>query len=277
MRRSRAISGVLIGLGLLTAAPALAATQRGKVSLRGSLGFTTLALGDINDQIRSARDEFLADTLVEESRWDPFGGAPDFGIEVDVQLTPVLSAGLGFSSQGGTRRHEAFRVFSIDPSTGEPANTESLDEDLKYSAWDVVGTLGLWVPSAPGLHFGVQLGLARGTFEQQATHLDDSGRDLPFLEISQGDWKGTGVVLGAFTGYEQPLSSVLSLSSRMGYRYRNIRRPDGTLRTTHWGDTGNERHWESGPLLDDEGNPMELDLSGFYFRIGLALGLGGRE
>ena len=85
------------------------------------------------------------------------------------------------------------------------------------------------------------------------------------------------MVLGAFTGYEQPLSSALSLCTRMGYRYRNIRRPDGVLRTTHWGDTGNERQFEPGPLMDADGNPMELDLGGFYFNLGLSLGFGARE
>ena len=277
MRRLRAVSGVLIALELLTAAPAHAATGQAKTTIRGWLGFSTLALGDINDEIRSRRDEFLADTLVDEATWDPFGGAPNLSLELEVQLTPVLSAGLGVSSQRGSRRLESFLIYSRDPDTGEPAGVESFDQDLKFSAWDVVGTLGLWVPSAPGLHFGVQLGLVRGTFERQGTHLYDTGLELPFLEIEQGDWRGTGVVLGAFTGYEQPLSSTLSLFSRIGYRYRNIRRPDGVLRISHWGDTGNERTWESGPLLDSEGNPMELDLGGFYFNLGLSLGLGARE
>ena len=277
MRMLRGVPGVLIALGILSVAPAHAATQQGKTTLRGWLGFSTLALGDINDQIRSQRDDFLADTLLDEAKWDPLGGAPNLGFELEVQLTPVLSAGLGFSSQRGSRRHQAFLVYSRDPDTGEPSGIESFDEDIKFSAWDVVGTLGLWVPSAPGLHFGAQLGLARGTFESQATHLFDTGIELPFLQVEQGDWRGTGVVLGAFTGYEQPLSSALSLCTRMGYRYRNIRRPDGVLRTTHWGDTGNERQFEPGPLMDADGNPMELDLGGFYFNLGLSLGFGARE
>jgi len=277
MRMLTAVPGILIALGLIIAAPAHAATEPGRVSLRGWLGFTTVSLADINGEIRSARAEFLADTLVEEPHWDPFGGTANLGLEMEVQLTPVFSAGLGFSSQKGSLRLEALKVFSTDPATGEPAEVESFEEEPRYSSWDVVGTLGLWVPSAPGLHFGVQLGLVRGTLEMEGTHLFDTFTDLPFLEFTQGDWKGTGVVLGAFTGYEQPLSPELSLSTRMGYRYRKISTPDGILRTTRWGDQGNSREWASGPPLDSDGNPMDLDLGGFYINIGLSLGFGGGD
>ena len=107
-------------------------------------------------------------------------------------------------------------------STGEPAEIEDFDRTLRVSAWDAVGTLGLWVPSAPGLHFGAQLGLVRGTFKTYQVHIFSTFNQGEFTEFRDGEWKGTGVVLGAFTGYEQPLPAGLTLTSRMGYRYRKI-------------------------------------------------------
>lgn len=268
-------SALLLALGLLSASPALAAVDPGRVTLRGSSGFTTLSLKRINEDILTIRDAFKADTLVDESRWDPFGGAPSFRVELDAQLTKVFSAAIGFSMQSGNVRHEAFRVLSIDPDTGEDAEIESFDQDERFQAWDVVGTLGLWVPSAPGLNFGLQAGYVRGTYRTERAHLTDTFTDLPSMEIGTGTWRGSGVVLGAFTGYERPVTTDLSISTRIGYRYRRIGRLDGTFVETVWGDQGNERSWESGPLTDLSGRVMPLDLSGTYFDIGLTLGFGG--
>lgn len=275
MRMLRAVSGVLIALGLMTTAPAHASTERGKTSFRGWWGYTSLTLGDINNAIRSDWARFQADTLAEEVNWNAFGGAPNLGLELEVQITPGISAGLGFSSQRGSRRLEAVR--SLDDTVNFSSLRETFEEDLRFSAWDVVGTLGFWLPSAPGLHAGVQLGVVRGKFETDRTHFFDSSSELPFQEFTRGEWKGTGVVLGAFSGYDLPLSSTLSLSSRMGYRYRNIKSPKGTLRSTLYADQGDERRWETGPLLGPGGNPLDLDLGGLYFNVGLCLGLGGRE
>ena len=276
MRMLMAVWGALITLGLMAAGPSQAAIETGRTSFRGWWGFTTLALGDINDGIRSRREGFRADTLViDDLIWDPMGGAPNLGLELEVQLTPVISAGLGFSSQRGSRRLEAVRGL-LDTINFVEID-DSQEEDLQFSAWDVVGTLGLWVPSAPGLHFGGQLGIVRGTFESRGTHFYDASNDIPFLEFTQGKWKGTGIVLGVFTGYEQQVSSTFSVSSRMGYRYRNVSTPNGLSERTNFGDNGNEREWEMGRLVDSQGNPIGLDLGGFYFNIGLSLRLRGAE
>jgi hypothetical protein len=262
-------------LVLVGATTATAAVDPGRVTLRGSSGFSTLALNRLNEDIIAMRDAFLADTLVEESRWDPFGGSPSFRVEIETQLTKVYSAGIGFSLQRGDVRHEAFRVFSTDPLTGEAAEIESIDQTPRIEAWDLVGTLGLWVPSAPGLHFGLQLGYVRGTYRTEEGHLKDTFTDLPSMSIATGSWRGSGAVLGLYTGYERPVTSDLSISTRIGYRYRRIGRLEGLFSKTTWGDQGNEREWESGPLLDAAGRVMPLDLSGTYFDIGLSLGFGG--
>ena len=262
---------------ILGATPALAATDPGRVTLRGSSGFTTLSLNHLNEDIKGYRDALRADTLVDEARWEPFGGTPSFRVELDAQLTKVFSAAIGFSAQNGHVRHEAFRVISRDPSTGEDAEIESFDEDVRVQAWDVVGTLGLWVPSSPGLNFGLQLGYVRGTYRRDESHLIDTFTGLPSMEIGAGTWHGSGIVLGAFTGYERPVTSDLSVSTRIGYRYRRIGRLEGTFIQTTWGDQGNERSWEDGPLLDRAGHVMPVDLSGSYFDIGLTLGFGGCE
>ena len=271
------VPGLLVAASLLAAVPAHALIQPGKARLRASLGFTTLNLGDINDEIRAARTAFLADTLTDESSWDPLGGAPNLSAELDVQITPVVSAGIGFSAHRSSIRHNAFKILSVDIDTGEPAEFEHFDENVKVNAWDVVGTLGLWVPSAPGLHFGAQVGMVRGTFERESWYLIESFSVEANMQQKLGDWKGTGVVLGAFTGYEQPITSGLAFSSRVGYRYRRIGNPSGTLLTVDWGDQGNSREVEIGQLLDVNGNPMDLDLGGFYFNVGVSMSLGGGE
>lgn len=277
MRMRNVVRGMLVAMSLVVAVPAYAVTLPGKARLRASLGFTTLTLGDINDEIRSDRDAFMSDTLTDESSWDPLGGAPNLGVELDVQITPVVSAGVGFGTHRSSIRHNAFRVLSLDIDTGEPAEFEQFDEKVKVSAWDVVGTVGLWVPSAPGLHFGAQVGMVRGTFERESWYLIESFSVEANMQQKLGSWNGTGVVLGAFTGYEQPITSQLSFASRVGYRYRKIGSPSGTLLTIDWGDQGNSREVEPGPLLDPDGNPMELDLGGFYFNVGLSMSLGGGE
>lgn len=276
MRMRNVVPGLLVAAGLMAAVPAHALTQPGKARLRATMGFTTLTLGDINDEIRSRRDAFMADTLTDEASWDPLGGAPNLGVELDVQITPVVSAGIGFSAHRNSIRQNAFRILSLD-EFGEPAEFEQFDEHLKLSAWDVVGTVGLWVPSAPGLHFGAQAGLIRGTFQRESWYLIESFSVEANMQQKQGDWKGTGVVLGAFTGYEQPITTQLAFSSRVGYRYRRIGSPTGSLTTINWGDQGNEREVEIGPLLDAAGNPMSLDLGGFYFNVGVSMSLGGGE
>ena len=268
---------VLVALGLFAAVPALAATDPGRVTFRGSSGFTTFALTRVNDDIRATREAFLSDTLVQDTRWGPFGGSPNFRIEMDIQLTKIFSAGLGVSSQAGSVRHEALRVFSVDPQTGEDAEIESFEQEPRFEAWDVVGSLGLWVPSAPGLNFGVQLGYVRGTYRTEQTHLIDTFTQLPSMEIATGEGRGSGVVLGAFTAYERPVTADLSVYTRIGYRYRRIGRLDGLLTVTTWGDQGNSREWESGPLSDANGHAMPLDISGSYFDLGLTLGFGGAD
>jgi hypothetical protein len=271
-----AVSGALVLVGLFAAAPAQSVSLPGKAKLRAWMGFNTMPLGDINDRIRAERQAFLADTLTDEAIWDPFGGAPGLGAELDVQINTILSAGIGFSALRGSIRQEAFRVFSLDPDSGEPAELEDFDRTLKVSSWDVVGTLGLWVPSAPGLHFGAQLGLVRGTFKSDVVHIFSTFNQGEYTEFQEGEWKGTGVVLGAFTGYEQSLSSALSLTSRIGYRYRKVGSPEGVLRILTLDENeGTSYEWEHGPLLDPDGDPVSLDLGGFYFKVGLSMGLGG--
>ena len=158
------------------------------------------------------------------------------------------------------------------------AEVEDFDQALKVSAWDLVGTLGVGVPSAPGLHFGAQVGLVRGTFKRDLVHIFSTFSAGEYTELREGEWKGTGVVLGAFTGYEQSLTSALSLTSRIGYRYRKIGSPEGVERILTLDENeGTSYEWEAGPLLDPEGNPMSLDLGGFYFKVGLTMGLGSGE
>lgn len=278
MRMRNWVPGMVIALGLFVAAPVHAVALPGKARLTGWLGFATLSLGDLNDQIRADQTAFMVDTLTDEVTWDPIGGAADLGVELNVQLTPVISAGIGFSSHRNSVRQEAFRIMSYDIDTGEPAEVEDFDQALKVSAWDVVGTLGLWVPSAPGLHFGAQLGVVRGTFASDRVHVLSTFSSGEYTEFLNGEWKGTGIVFGGFTGYDQSVTSALSISSRIGYRYRKVGSPEGILRNLTLDENeGTSYEWEAGPLLAADGQPMSLDLSGFYFKVGLSMAIGGSE
>jgi hypothetical protein len=273
MRLPSAVRTALSAIGMLAASTAFAAPP-GTVTIRGLAGFATMTHGAINRQIEDQRAEFLADTLLEDATWNPLGGAANVGVELDAQVTPVVSVGFAYSAQRGSRRNEAARTFSLD-EFGEPAEFEQFQEEPRFSAWDLVGTVGLWVPSAPGLHFGGQLGVVRGTFSTQTVHIFStfSGE---FTQQTWGSWTGTGLVAGVFTGYEQPVSSALSVSTRLGYRYRQVRHPEGMLRILHLDENeGTSYEWEEGPLLDAEGNPMKLDLGGYYFNVALSVRLGG--
>lgn len=278
MRYRDTLPGMVAVLGLLLTTSAAASGLPGQARLRGTLGFTTLGLADLNGRIRAERDAFMADTLTDEARWDPLGGAPAVGFEVDVRLSPRLTAGLGFSAHHSAVRHEAFQVLSVDPGTGEPAEVDEFDESLRLSAWDVVGTVGVWVPSAPGLHFGGQLGMVRGKLESERVRIFSTFSSGEFTRTDRGEWTGTGLVLGAFTGYDQSVTSTLSLSSRLGYRYRKISAPEGVVRTLVLDENeGTSYEWEAGPLVDSTGRRMSLDLGGFYFNMMLSLGFGGGE
>jgi hypothetical protein len=278
MRIRNAVPGALVVLGLFAAEPARPMSLPGQAKLRTWFGFNTMPLSDINDRIRAERDAFLADTLTDEATWDPLGGAPSVGVELDVQINSVVSAGIGFSALRGSVRQEAFRIMSYDFDTGEPAEIEDFDRTLEVSAWDVTGTVGLWVPSAPGLHFGAQLGLVRGTFKSDDVHVFSTFSAGEFTEFRNGEWKGTGVVVGAFTGYEQPLPAGLALTSRIGYRYRRIGSPEGVLRILTLDENeGTSYEWEHTPLTDAAGNPMSLDLGGFYFKVGVSMAIGGGQ
>jgi hypothetical protein len=274
MRTRITLPALFTALGIAVAECSHAAAQPGQATLRAWVGFNTLALGDINNKIKAEHDAFLADTLVDESRWDPLGGAPELGGELEVQISPTWSASLGFSRQRSSVRHEMLRVFSLDPDTGEPAEIESNDETLQIKAWDVVGSLIYWVPSAPGLHFGGQVGVVRATYTSDHWYLIDTNTILPDMINTFGEFKGTGAVLGAFTGYQQSLTPHLGFTSRVGYRYRNVDEPKGNTLLTQWGDQGNAREWEFGSLLDSTGRTMGADLSGFYFKVGLSLTIG---
>jgi hypothetical protein len=202
------------------------------------------------------------------------GGAPEVGGELEIQITPTISASLAVSRQRASVRHELIRVFSFDPDSGEPAEIETTDETVKVTLWDAVASMTYWVPSAPGLHFGGQFGLVRGKYEVDNWYLIDTNTVLANMIFTDGTYEGTGAVLGAYTGYQQSLTSTLGFTSRIGYRYRNVDEPKGNSFLTEWGDEGNAREWEFGPLLDKTGRTMSLDMSGFYFKVGLSLTIG---
>src|SRR5687768_8885965 len=89
----------------LTAPANVWALDPGSIYLRGSLGYATQSLEDVNDDI--AFNAFDLSPLATRLDWDEFGGAVPFGLEVGRQFSDHLSGGIGFTYQKSGVEHFA--------------------------------------------------------------------------------------------------------------------------------------------------------------------------
>jgi hypothetical protein len=243
----------------------------GSIYVRGSVGYAAQSLRDLNDDISlEAATWRPVSTSLD---WEEFGGAVPFGLEGGFQFSDRLSGGIGFTYQKGKVEHFAALDF-FDSGSGV-SYLGDLNEDQDLTLLDFYGALTVWIPQAPGLHFGGQLGIARGKLEI-ADGVDVSGDDGSFLTaVGNGDADGTGISAGIYAGYEVALSPMFGLSGRAGYLYCNVGELEGTYTIVGDSDTGPIDSSTSGPVTDFNGGRMDFDFSGLRASAAVTLRFGG--
>lgn len=242
------------------------AGEPGSIYLRGSVGLATQSLGDVNDDIARVGSDL--GEISSRIDWEEFGGAVPFGIEGGFQLDQRISWGIGFTYQKSNVEH--FAVL-------DPGGTifGDIGEDNDLSMLDLYGTVTLWIPQTPGLHFGGQLGIVRGNYDiSDFVDLAD-GAGAFVVGAGSGDADATGLSLGIYAGYEAALSPGFALSGRLGYHYLNVGEMEGTY--TFIGEDQDGPIYDSGvgPVTDSAGRPMDFDLSGIRASAAITVHFGG--
>lgn len=228
------------------------------IYMRGSVGFATQSLADVNDDIELVGSSYSP--LATSLDWEKFGGAVPFGVEGGYQFSDRLSGGIGFTYQKSKVEHDGTLDFT-DTGSGTSYFAD-LGEDQDLSLLDFYGTLTLWIPEAPGLHFGGQLGVARGKLDF-ADFIDLTASDGTFLiGAGTGDADATRFSAGIYAGYEATLTPVFGLSGRVGYHYLNLGEMEGTYTFVGDSDTGPLNLSATGPVTDSNGGSMDFDFSG---------------
>jgi hypothetical protein len=183
-----------------------------------------------------------------------------FGLEFGYQYSERWSWAFGFTWHKSTVEHVAALNF-VDPESGATYVGEEIeDEDLKLL--DMYGTAMLWIPHAPGLHLGAQLGFAMGSLDY-VDGIDLRGNNTSFAVLTgNGEANGTGFSAGLYAGYEVTVTPRLGLSARFGYVHCDLGKMEGAYRihgTTNAGPVRGEAH---GPVTDSNGETLDWDLSG---------------
>jgi len=264
------IAGLALACLMTITCTSHAAPDPGTFYLRGFLGYASQALGDVNDEIENT-GSFLS-LVSTRTDWEKIGGAVPFGAEFGYQFSPMVSLGVGLGYQRSSRDHSADIDF-IDPSSGT-ATAGLVTEEPKLSIFDFFGTVTLWAPSAPGLHFSGQLGVARGKY-QITQNVDVASSDGTF-EVStfEGSAEKTTVLAGIFAGYEWPISPMAGVAGRVGYRFCKLSTPEGDFTYLGQTEAGPFSDSGSGPLTDMNGNTMDVDFSGVLIELGFTVRLG---
>lgn len=209
-----------------------------------SLGYGGQSLKDINTDIKD--DEQLIQSLGIPVNFNTFGGALDIGFELGYHISPVVSLGACLNYQGN----------KITDSYSDV--TGSLSIERSASIVNIMGNIGLWLPAAPGFHFGIGGGIGIG----------NAGLDLRFADFTDptnnlqtdGNWNGNGFIAEGFTGYRLHLAPAFNLLFRGGYRYRNLGQFSGSIQSLQLGNS-------MGPYQNNAGQPLDFDFSGLYFGI----------
>jgi len=255
---------ILPGISLiLLATPTLGLSQTDdvQVSIGKSMtvsffvGVGTQALGDVNDNIEAVETQLKQQGF--QTEFEKFSSVVfDLGGEFDYRLTETVSV-------GGTVNAQWNGAGSTATSATERETSES---DLLYL--DLTVAASYWFPSVPGLCAGVNAGYGR-TYLDQALSFRDSAAPANDFD-AKGEWDGSGFVFGAFAGYERYLKEYLTVYGKAGYQRRDMGTLAGGWTSSQLGDNSN-------PPTDVNGNPLEFDLSGFYFRVGVGFAFGTPE
>lgn len=220
--------------------------KKGSFSVNGHLGYGTLAMGDVNDSIDQIED-VLRDLGVP-ANFDNVGGSVFYGGSVAYQISEAL--GLDIAA--------TYQTKTVDNRYTDQEG--SFSDEVQVEIFDVVASLQLWVPSAPGFLLGVGGGFGKGE-TAQLTSVEvfvDPGSS----QWVHGEGDGSGFVFGVFAGYRVNLSNEAHLLMQAGYDHRNLGSFEATVSDSEGGRaTGTTEN--------------EYDFSGIYIALGLGLHFGG--
>ena len=235
------------------AAPALAQPRPGSFFVRGSMGEASKSLNDWNDEIRADHETYGRSLL---GSGDLPGGIP-LGVEAGYNVSERYSVAVAFTYQ-----KSAASGAGLDPFT----SSYTSDHEIAVLGW--TASVSVWVPKAAGLFLAADVGAGFGTAKSETHFVDDQNPANSF--DTKGEWDGVAPIGGVFVGYQwiAPEGDVLAFV-RGGYRFQNLGELDGTVTSPQLGS-------RTGPPLDNAGQPIGTDYSGFQLVVGLGYAFGGK-
>lgn len=217
-----------------------------------NLGLQNPSLGDVNDYLSSNEDIFESSSGINVN-WDEFSTVVIFGGEIGKRVSKTASLGVRASYQSQ----------KINSSFSNAIGTISYDPE--YQLVDISARIKFTLPDKPQLYLGFSGGFASAKFtEYMAGRFPSDPQSNLTLET---EFTGAGVSFGGFGGYQVDVGSSFVLQAEVGYTYCNLGSFDGYADSPEFG------HYE-GPALDNSGQEMDFDFSGFGIRVGGVVFLG---
>ena len=264
MMRRVVLPAMILMLSLLVGSEALAQSGPGQgFYVRGQLGYAWPSLEDVNTQIRS--EESSLRPISTSLDWEEMPGAVHYSAELGYAFTPVFSLGLELGYQRSTREHSAGLLFDV----GTAIVSGRVEQKVQASLLSILLTPTIWVPSTPGLHFGAQIGMGRGSFDRRES--DDLGATdgTFFVATLIEEFDDTALSAGLFAGFDFPVSPQVGFSLRAGYRMSNFSSMEGPYTNNGYTELGSFSESGSAPLTDSFDNPMDVTFSGLNLNAGL--------
>jgi len=255
---------LILLLGLLASSEAIAQTGAGTgYYVRGQAGYAWPSLGDVNSEIRSeGTDLRQVSTLLD---WEELSGGGRYSAELGYAFTPVFSLGVELGYQKSARDHSADILFN----TGTAIVSGRVEQKVEASLLSVMLTPTFRVPSNPGLHFGAQIGMGRGSFDRRET--DDVGASDGTFVVATiiEEFEETAFTGGLFAGYDFPVSPQVGFSMRAGYLVSNFSSMEGPYSANGYTELGPFSDSGSAPLTDSGGNALEVSFNGLNLSAGI--------
>ena len=238
----------------LAAAPAWSAPPPptpGFFFARGSLGYATQSLSELNDAIHLNEANFRANG--DDVSFESVPGAMLSGLEAGYRVTSSFSTALGLD----------YQQSSVEGTASGPS--ETIRRNTNLSLLNVSARLAWWPHGLKGLHVGAEGGMGFGAATESDRRRDPD--DPTYIYDANGHWDANAFTAGAFAGYAHWFGPTLFLDLRAGYRHLDMKEMDGRLDAT----TGTIH----GPYTDANGKPVAFDFSGGFVSLGLGVRLGG--
>lgn len=189
------------------------------------------------------------------------GGNPNFrtlpwspGAEVEVgyRFSDWISLGLGYSYVLYLRENSLSYL-------AEPGMTANWTDKLQARMDAFSGTVTIWVPPSRLFFIGGELGLGRGSLDEDVSLRLTAG-SAEGLATSRGKFLGMGAIGGAFVGYLFGVQAG-GVYGTIGYHFRSL----GSFRGQFEGD-GLDHSYRG--FFGDQA-PVSFDYSGTYVVVGL--------